>query len=130
MILEYGVDRPGDMDYLLSIVRPKVAVVTAIGDIPVHIEFFKDSEELIAEKVKLVAALPSDGTVVLNHDDYAVFDMGEKTKAPPFTFFKTAKIASLVEVLPTEPVTPTINGLYLFRVAFAKKARIFCRIDF
>ena len=86
LILEYGVDRPGDMNYLLSIVRPKVAVVTAIGDIPVHIEFFKDTEELIAEKVKLVAALPSDGTVVLNHDDYAVFDMGEKTKARVLTF--------------------------------------------
>src|SRR3989344_5140423 len=81
LILEYGVDRPGDMNYLLSIIHPKVAVVTAIGDIPVHIEFFKDTEELIAEKVKLVATLPSDGAVVLNHDDYAVFDMGEKTKA-------------------------------------------------
>ena len=37
LILEYGVDHPGDMDYLLSIAKPKIAVVTAIGDIPVHV---------------------------------------------------------------------------------------------
>lgn len=86
LVLEYGIDRPGNMDYLLSLVRPKIAVVTAIGDIPAHIEFFKDTEELIEEKAKLVAALPADGMAVLNHDDYAVFDMNEKTKARVVTF--------------------------------------------
>ena len=86
LILEYGVDRPGDMDYLLSVARPKIAVVTAIGDVPVHVEFFKDPEELVEEKTKLVAALPADGTAILNHDDYAVYDMGEKTKVHVTTF--------------------------------------------
>src|SRR3989344_9107367 len=61
LVLEYGIDHPGDMDYLLSIARPLIAVVTAIGDVPVHVEFFKSPEELIAEKRKLVAALPKDG---------------------------------------------------------------------
>jgi len=40
LALEYGVDRPGDMKYLLNIARPHVGVVTALGDIPVHVEFF------------------------------------------------------------------------------------------
>lgn len=86
LVLEYGVDRPGDMDYLLSIARPKISVVTAIGDIPAHVEFFRDPEELIEEKAKLVAALPLDGTAILNHDDYAVYDMNEKTKAHVLTY--------------------------------------------
>ncbi len=34
--------------------------------------------------------------------------------------FKTSKIASLVEVFPTEPVTAIISGLDLFKYIFAK----------
>ncbi len=86
LILEYGVDKPGDMDYLLSIAKPHMAVVTAIGDIPVHVEFFQDPEELIAEKAKLVRALPADGYAILNHDDFAVLDMKDKTGAHTMTF--------------------------------------------
>jgi len=86
LILEYGVDRPGDMNYLLSIARPKIAVVTAIGDIPAHVEFFKDPEELVAEKAKLIEALPVNGTAILNQDDYVVYDMNEKTKAHILTY--------------------------------------------
>ncbi|MBI2121644.1 MAG: UDP-N-acetylmuramoyl-tripeptide--D-alanyl-D-alanine ligase [Candidatus Sungbacteria bacterium] len=86
LVLEYGMDRPGDMDYLLSIAKPDIAVVTAIGDIPVHVEFFKDIEELIMEKAKLVVALPAGGLAVLNHDDFAVYGMKDKTKARVITF--------------------------------------------
>lgn len=86
LVLEYGVDRPGDMDYLLSIAQPDIAVVTAIGDVPVHVEFFKDPEELIAEKAKLVAALSEDGYAILNHDDFVVYGMKDKTQARLITF--------------------------------------------
>ncbi len=77
VILEYGVDRPGDMEYLLSIAQPDIAVVTAIGDVPVHVEFFESPEALIAEKAKLVRALPAAGCAVVNHDDYAVLAMAD-----------------------------------------------------
>lgn len=86
LVLEYGIDRRGDMDYLLSIARPDIAVVTAIGDIPVHVEFFKNPEELIAEKAKLVEALSKKCQVVLNHDDFAVYGMRKMTKAQVITF--------------------------------------------
>lgn len=86
LLLEYGVDRPGDMDYLLSIAKPDLAVVTAIGEIPVHVEFFKDPEEVVKEKAKLVSALPPDGYAVLNHDDVAVYDMKRQTVAESLTY--------------------------------------------
>lgn len=86
LVLEYGVDRPGDMEYLLSIARPNIVVVTAIGEVPAHVEFFKDAEELMNEKARMVAALPLDGYAILNHDDYAVYDMKEKTEAHVLTF--------------------------------------------
>lgn len=86
LILEYGVDRPGDMEYLLQIARPYIGVVTAMGEMPVHVEFFKDPEDLAKEKAKLVQALPASGHAILNHDDYAVYDMKDKTKANVLTF--------------------------------------------
>ena len=86
LVLEYGLDHPGDMDYLLSIAKPDIGVVTAIGEIPVHVEFFKSPEELRAEKAKLIHSLSPSGLAILNHDDYAVYDLKEKTKARVVTF--------------------------------------------
>jgi len=86
LILEYGIDKPGDMDYLVAIARPKIAIVTAVGDVPVHVEFFEDAEGVVKEKAKIIKALPQDGCAILNHDDYAVYDMKSKTKARVLTF--------------------------------------------
>ena len=85
LILEYGVDRPGDMDYLLDIARPEVGVVTAVGDIPVHVEYFTGKEALAREKAKLVQQLPSTGFAILNADDYTVYEMKEQTRAQVVT---------------------------------------------
>lgn len=86
LILEYGIQKPGDMDYLLSIAKPNIAVVTAIGAIPVHVEFFAGTEEISREKAKLVAVLPENGAAILNLDDYIVYDMKDRTKAGAITF--------------------------------------------
>lgn len=69
LILETGVDRPGDMAKLTRWVKPDMVVLTRLPDVPVHVEFFPTPEAVIAEKMQLVAALKADGIVVFNHDD-------------------------------------------------------------
>ena len=69
LILETGVDRPGDMAKLTSWVKPDMVVLTRLPDVPVHVEFFSTPEAVIAEKMQLVAALKPNGIVVFNHDD-------------------------------------------------------------
>ena len=86
LILEYGIDKPGDMKYLLDIARPQISVVTAIGQIPVHVEFFSGPEALAREKAKIVEGLPSTGFAVLNSDDEVVYDMRERTRAHIMTY--------------------------------------------
>ncbi len=86
LILEYGVDHPGDLKYLLDIARPQIGVVTAIGEIPVHIEFFTGKEQLVREKENLVSHLPATGFAILNADDYTVLQMKEETRAQVMTF--------------------------------------------
>lgn len=81
LVLEYGADRPGDIARLVRKYRPQVGVVTAVGEIPVHVEYFSDPNGLAREKSKLISSLGSSEYAVLNHDDPIVYDMKEKTKA-------------------------------------------------
>jgi UDP-N-acetylmuramoyl-tripeptide--D-alanyl-D-alanine ligase len=86
LVLEYGIDKPGDMDKLLSIVTPFIGVITQIGEIPVHIEFFESRLELVREKSKLIFSLPHTGFAVLNADSIDIDYFKEKTKALPVTY--------------------------------------------
>jgi len=86
LVLEYGVDRPGDMKYLLEIARPHISIFTAMGTIPVHVEFFADPESVFREKVKIVSQLSVTGFVVLNADDELVLSAHSDTRAHIITF--------------------------------------------
>lgn len=86
LVLEMGIDRPYDMDRILKIARPQIAVVTAIGEIPVHVEFFSGPEDIAREKSKILKYLPVDGYAILNFDDDVVWSMREKTKAQVLNF--------------------------------------------
>lgn len=78
LILEIGVDRPGDMKYLLDFIPVKIGVFTAIGEFPVHLEFFKEKGKLVKEKAQLVESLPKDGLAVLNYDDLSIRMVGDE----------------------------------------------------
>lgn len=69
LVLEMGVDRPGDMKSLATIARPDIVVLTRFPDVPVHVEYFKTSEAVIAEKMELVRALKPKGIIIFNNDD-------------------------------------------------------------
>ncbi|PJE64115.1 MAG: hypothetical protein COU90_04565 [Candidatus Ryanbacteria bacterium CG10_big_fil_rev_8_21_14_0_10_43_42] len=86
VIVEMGVDHPGDMDVMVSLAKPDIAVVTAIGDIPVHVEFFAGPKELALEKGRIVRAVSSDGYVILNSDDDVVHDMRAEAHGTVRTF--------------------------------------------
>ncbi len=86
LILEYAVDNPGDMKYLLSIAKPNVSVITTVGEIPAHVEHYSGPEEVAKEKAKLIESLPAAGFAVLNYDDETVMDVKERTRAHVVTF--------------------------------------------
>ena len=77
LILEMGVDKPGDMKYLTSFVPIQVGVITAIGEFPCHIEFFPEKGKLVEEKALLVQSLIQDGLAILNYDDLSVRMIGD-----------------------------------------------------
>jgi UDP-N-acetylmuramoyl-tripeptide--D-alanyl-D-alanine ligase len=69
LVLEMGIDRPGDMERLTSWITPDIAVVTRLPAVPVHVEYFGSPEAVVEEKMKLVSALKAEGTFIYNHDD-------------------------------------------------------------
>ena len=69
LVLETGVDRPGDMQKLTTWVKPNIVVLTRLPNVPAHVEFFSSPEAVTAEKMRLVEALKPDGVVIYNHDD-------------------------------------------------------------
>ncbi|MBU4284899.1 hypothetical protein KKF60_01685 [Patescibacteria group bacterium] len=75
LILEMGADKPGDIKYLLDFVHHKVGVITAVGEIPVHVEFFESPEKVAEEKRTLLKMLDKEGIAVLNYDDERVRKM-------------------------------------------------------
>lgn len=86
LLLEYGADQPNDIKRLVSIFKPHISVVTTVGDVPVHIEFFKHAEDLAEEKSNLVKVLSESDYAVLNQDDFRVLNMRSKTKAKVLTY--------------------------------------------
>lgn len=90
IILEYGIDHPGDMDALCSIAQPNISVVTGIS--PVHAEFFADIHALVAEKAKLVSAAPKDGVIILNADNEFVLSMKGKARGRILTYGKNGEL--------------------------------------
>jgi UDP-N-acetylmuramoyl-tripeptide--D-alanyl-D-alanine ligase len=88
LVIETGVECPGDMDYLLTFIKPYIGVFTVVGDKPAHLQFFNSVEEVIKEKGKLIETLPKDGLAVLNRDDQRIFSFKEKIKAKAVGFSK------------------------------------------
>jgi UDP-N-acetylmuramoyl-tripeptide--D-alanyl-D-alanine ligase len=72
LILETGIDQPGDMDKLTKWMKPDLVVMTRLPDIPVHVEAFRSPEAVVAEKMKLVTALKASGKLIFNNDDTVV----------------------------------------------------------
>lgn len=69
LLLEFGIDRPNDMDFLTSVVKPDVVIFTGVS--PVHMDEhqFASMEEIFKEKSKLVGALREHGMAILNMDN-------------------------------------------------------------
>ena len=78
LVLEMGVDKPGDMKYLTSFIPVNIGVFTAIGEFPVHIEFFPEKDKLVEEKALLIKSIQKDGLAVLNYDDLSVRMVGDE----------------------------------------------------
>lgn len=86
LVVEVGADRPGDISAIVSWLRPDIAVVTRLSDVPVHVEFFNSAEQVRHEKSQIVLAAGPKSIVILNADDRHVSTMRPLSKGKVLTF--------------------------------------------
>ena len=67
LVLEMGVEYPGEMDFYLWLAKPNIAVITNIN--PTHLTYFKSVDNVYKEKVKLALFMGENDRVVLNRED-------------------------------------------------------------
>ena len=80
-VIEIGFYVPGEIADLCGLVRPRVGVITRIPERPVHFARTPSIDAIAAGKAELIAALPADGTALLNADDPRVRALAPRTKA-------------------------------------------------
>ena len=65
-VLEMGMNHPGELAHLTTLVRPHVALVTAIA--PAHTEFFPDESAIADAKGEIFRGLEPGGTAIVPFD--------------------------------------------------------------
>ena len=86
LVLEYAANKPGDIKYLLKIAKPQIGIITSVGNIPVHVEFYSSAAEVAEEKSELIASLPENGFAFLNKDEIFFEEIKRKAKAKILTY--------------------------------------------
>ena len=66
-VLEAGMDKKGEIDYLTKIIQPDVSVITNINY--AHAKNFKNIKEIALAKSEIIHNTKTNGYVVLNADD-------------------------------------------------------------
>lgn len=64
LVIEYGISKPYEMDYLVSIAPPDIALLTKVGKS--HLEYLHTEEEVAIEKTKLFKSLKKFDIAILN----------------------------------------------------------------
>ncbi|MFT8412344.1 MAG: UDP-N-acetylmuramoyl-tripeptide--D-alanyl-D-alanine ligase [Schleiferilactobacillus perolens] len=84
LVLEMGMDRPGQIAHMTQLARPDVAVITMIGE--AHIEFFGTRDKIADAKMEIVQGLSADGTFVFNGDEPLLQERAAKVTQKQKTF--------------------------------------------
>ena len=66
-VFEIGMSHAGEIDPLVKLVRPQVAIVTTVE--PVHLEYFKDVKAIARAKAEIFLGIEAGGVAILNRDN-------------------------------------------------------------
>ena len=121
-VLEVGMDKKGEIDYLTKLIRPNLGLITNISY--AHIENFKGLNQIAKAKSEIIKNIVPGGTMVINMDDkyYKYFiKKAENQKIQILCFSKTNKNA---DVLFLNQKKNKQNYIFYFKVKNKKKSFI------
>jgi len=89
-VLELGINREGEMDKLVAIASPEIAVLTSIS--AVHTEGLKSVEGVLNEKIKLIEGIKDSGIAFVNGDYEILLARAQKTGKKIISYGTTDKV--------------------------------------
>ncbi|WP_125980690.1 UDP-N-acetylmuramoyl-tripeptide--D-alanyl-D-alanine ligase [Loigolactobacillus iwatensis] len=84
LVLEMGMDRPGQLDFLSRLVEPDITVITMIGE--AHIEFFGTRDKIADAKMEITNGLKEDGYFIYNGDEPLLRQRAKSVSQNQLTF--------------------------------------------
>ena len=119
IVLEMGQDHMGDIHLLSEIAKPRIGVVTLIGE--AHLEFFGTREKIAEGKLQIADGMDSDGILILPSDTIIDEFLPEKQMVIRFGDGAEIYVTDLVEQknsltfktnVVDQPITLPIPGKY------------------
>ncbi|MBI1975861.1 MAG: hypothetical protein HYS59_02625 [Candidatus Vogelbacteria bacterium] len=86
LVIEIGIDAPGDMRQIARWLPLDIAVLTYVGTSPVHVEFFGSPEKLRAEKGLILDCLREGGVFLKNADDASLATIQSRRGHRTYTY--------------------------------------------
>jgi UDP-N-acetylmuramoyl-tripeptide--D-alanyl-D-alanine ligase len=84
VVLEMGMNEPGEIRALTRIAQPQVGALLNVG--PAHLERFSSVEAVAEAKGEMLEAMPSESVLVFNRDDPLVCALAERWKGAKRSF--------------------------------------------
>lgn len=133
IVLELGMNRPGEIERLAGICLPDVGVITNIG--PAHLEGLGSLEAVMHAKGELLEKIKPTGTAVLNADDPRLLEVADTTSRNILFFGVSSPAAVRAEsinqevsglsfrlVLPGDSISVYLNTPAVFMISNALAA--------
>lgn len=110
LVMELGIDKPGEMSQLLSVITPDIAIITGISE--THLEGLKNIEGVKKEKNLLFEALGKGGVAIINANDENSKNLNTADKTNKLTFGSSgADISASNIVITTDGTNFELNIL-------------------
>lgn len=124
-VIEIGTNKPGEIEYISSLVKPDIGLITNISH--AHTEFFQSLDSIVREKTDLLKSLPESGIAVINSDISLGSNCITKAKIVSFGFngkpdFKAMWINENVISINERVVTLPYTGFAVAQNALASFA--------
>lgn len=99
LVLEYGADKPGDIQHLVKTVPPDIGIITHIAEVHQGNGQFENIEAVFEEKKHLVTCLKHHGIAILNLDDELLASLQGTLRARTYWFSHKKKADIRAEAL-------------------------------
>lgn len=111
LVLEMGVEYPGEMEFYTWLAKPDVAIITNI--FPTHLKYFGDIKGVKKEKIQILKYLSKDNYAIIKRSDKNLPDCSKSTKSKIIWYGNGSDIYA--EDLKYEGYMGTIYTLSLYK---------------